>query len=230
MLSHTPKECRGAFLLKFTEQAIKNTKSAYLFRLEDTLKDLLPESAVEEQEKKVTFTRDELKEKIREKLKEPTKKKQKEIAKQIHLPIKNPVNTLDVIRDKKRVLRLPEPRLPPTMSYLRPTPTGEVLDLKKLNVLIQDPRVNIIECLGPNTKIVVNGSMGRKSTEMTLTEMEMEEIFDEFAKKARIPLSEGITKIVVGSLILTATKGQEQPSKFTIKKMTRNPQMIPTQR
>lgn len=229
MLKYTPKECRGAFLLKFTEQIIKSTKSAQLFRLEETLKEILPEGFVEEEkEKRIILTKDEIKEKVKEALREKPPAK-KDSLKDITIPSKrSSINTIEIIKDQKRVLRIPEPKLPPTMSYLKPTLTEEILDLKRLNVLIQDLNINMIECEGPNLKIIVNGSMGRKNTEITLTQEEIDEILAEFSMKSRIPISDGITKLVVGSLILISTKTKDQPTKFTIKKMTKNPQFIPS--
>ena len=69
--------------------------------------------------------------------------------------------------------------------------------------------------------------MGRKNTETILTKEEITKILNEFSTKARIPLSTGVTKMVVGSLILTSITGENQESKFTIKKMIKNPQFIP---
>ena len=46
------------------------------------------------------------------------------------------------------MLRIPEIRLPPRLQYLRPRPTELEIDLAKLNPLVKDQAVKIIECNG----------------------------------------------------------------------------------
>ncbi len=116
-------------------------------------------------------------------------------------------------------IKIPEPKLPPNFEYLRPTPTNEEINLKKLNLLVKDNFVRTIECLGPNQNIMVTGAMGRKPTAIQLSKEEIQDILETFAIKAKIPLSRGVFKIAFGNLILSAITSEVVGSKFVIKKM-----------
>jgi len=120
-------------------------------------------------------------------------------------------------------LIIPRSRLPPRFQYLKPTPTNLEIDLGKLNPLIKDPLVRDIECSGANQNIVVTGMMGRKKTEITLTREEIEKIVKKFSEAAKIPVQEGVFRIVAGKLIFSAVISSLIGSKFVIKKMIYNP-------
>jgi type IV secretory pathway ATPase VirB11/archaellum biosynthesis ATPase len=79
--------------------------------------------------------------------------------------------------------------------------------------------VKNIECSGPDEKIIVSGAMGRKPTSITLSKEQIDEIIERFSQATRIPVSEGIYKVVHGNLILSAIVSEIIGSKFIIKKM-----------
>jgi len=117
-------------------------------------------------------------------------------------------------------LKIPEYPLPPTFRYLKPAFIKRVdLDLGELNPLIQDSMVREIQCNGPGKKVIVRGSMGSKPSTIILEAEDIDIILDTFSKTAKIPISGGITKIVVGNLILSAITSEVIDSKFIIKKM-----------
>lgn len=116
-------------------------------------------------------------------------------------------------------IKIPEPKLPPNFEYLRPVPTNEEIDLKKLNALVKDNFVRTIECTGPNQNIMVTGTMGRKPTAIKLSKEEIQEVLETFAMRAKIPLNKGVFKIAFGNLILSAIASEVIGSKFIIKKM-----------
>ena len=118
-----------------------------------------------------------------------------------------------------RILRIPEPKLPPTLQYLKPTPTNIQIDLEKLNPLIKDSAVKTIECNGPDENIIVRGTMGTKRTNIILSEEEINQVMKKFSETKKIPLHEGIFRVVVGRLILSAIISDVIGSKFIIKKM-----------
>ncbi len=120
---------------------------------------------------------------------------------------------------QKRVLRIPAPRLPPRFSYLKPTPKKANIDIGKLNPLINDPAVRAIECLGPNTEIFVSGAMGRKKTNIVLSNDEINQIVDKFSEKTKIPVNEGVYRVVAGNLIFSAVISSVTNSRFIIRKM-----------
>lgn len=118
---------------------------------------------------------------------------------------------------------IPKSKLSPRLQYLKPTPTNLEIDLGKLNPLIKDPLVKDIETLGGNQNVIVSGMMGRKKTNIILSREEIEEIIKKFSETAKIPVHEGIFKVVVGKLIFSAVISNIIGSKFIIKKMIYNP-------
>ena len=117
------------------------------------------------------------------------------------------------------MLQIPESRLPPTVQYLKPTPMHVEVNLKKISPLVKDPLVGIIECNGPGENIYVTGTMGRKRTGIILNKEEIEEVIRTFSENTKIPIEDGMNKIVFGKLVLSAIVSEVIGSKFIIKKM-----------
>ncbi len=117
-------------------------------------------------------------------------------------------------------LSIPEPVLPPKFQHLKPYSTEKEIDLGRLNPLIKDSFVKIIECNGADEPIVVEGNMGRKPTKIILSEDEINEIIKKFSAEAKIPVRLGINRIVAGRLILSAIISEIVSTKFTIRKMS----------
>ena len=118
-----------------------------------------------------------------------------------------------------QVLKIPEPRLPEEFEYLKPTPTTRDIDLGKLNPLVYDKAVQIIECEGPDKPIMVSGTMGRKPTSISLSNEEIENIIQIFSEASKIPAETGVYKVVVGRFIFSAVISDVVPSRFMIRKM-----------
>jgi len=131
---------------------------------------------------------------------------------------------MEYLHSLGRALRIPEPKLPPQFQHLKPTPTSEKIDLGKLNPLIHDPLVKIVECMGANQKIIVSGGMGRRPTNIKLTSMEIDGIIEKFSNISKIPLEKGLFRAVVGRLMLSAITSEVISSKFVIKKIPPKPQ------
>jgi len=200
MLEKTSQDFRNFFLLEFTKSLIKNSMQKEFFIEED----------LEKEVKEVTPF---LVKKIPQKI----------MVKEIRSPlvprlIRRPLlkRHIPLVR---RGLHIIEPQLPPNLQYLQPIPTNSDLDLGKLNSLIRDPAVKIIECDGEDEKIIVRGDMGIKPTVIILSKDEIEEIIEKFSVTTKIPTHEGVFKVVAGRLILTAIISDVISSKFIIKKM-----------
>jgi len=118
----------------------------------------------------------------------------------------------------KSSLYIPEPSLPSHLEYLKPTPTNVEIDLGKLNPLIKDPAVRMIE-VNPDEKIKVIGTMGTRTTGIILTKEEIDGIIDKFSMSSKIPAEEGIYRAVVGKLILSAIISEVIGSRFIIRKI-----------
>lgn len=120
-------------------------------------------------------------------------------------------------------LTIPEQKLPIHLQYLQPTPTNKDIDLGKLTPLIRDPMVKIIDCPGPEQNLVVTGNMGIKKTGIILGRDEINDIVEKFSKESKIPVHEGVFKVVVGRFIFLAIVSEIIGSRFTLRKMIAPP-------
>lgn len=222
-LAKTSQEFRKFFLLRFTKELIKQSKIEEFFALEHELK---------KKEKSKRFLKD-----FKENEKEqddfilslmhrgprPVKEEKLGFPPQIFKTLSRP--TPIPLRRPTGVLRIPEYQLPQRLQYLQPTPTNIQIDLGILNGLAQDPNVRIMECNGPDEKIIVKGNMGTKTTKIVLGKEGINDILQRFSQVSKIPIQEGVIKIVVGKFILSAIISEVVGSKFIIRKMTQ--QMVP---
>ena len=204
MLGQTSKEFRTFFLLEFTNELIKHSRTGEILELENV---------VEEDEKKLPLF-------IKKKIKQRDRLIKEIIPRDI-----SPSRPV-VHKHAPRILRIPQVKLPSRFQYLQPTSTDVSIDLGKLDFLIKDPMVQSIECDGADQNIVVIGNMGTKKTKVVLSKKEIEGIIEKFAETAKIPLQEGVFKVAVGKLILSAIISQVVSSKFLIQKIKYVPRDI----
>ncbi len=205
----TSKDFKTFFLLQFTKELIKHSEAGEVFELENVLKKETYEKKEETKKEKKK-----IKQMITDKEELPLVfKEQPSFKNKLFKPLPRPPIA------RPRILRIPEPKLPPTLQYLKPTPTNIQIDLEKLNPLIKDPAVKAIECNGPDENIIVRGTMGTKRTNIILSEEEINQIMKKFSETAKIPIHEGIFRVVAGMLILSAIISDVIGSKFIIKKM-----------
>lgn len=223
---------RTFFLLQFTKELIKQSGPTEVFELKNIL----------EKEDKGNKIKKELPHTMEKEIKDLyvsiTSPGKKQIWKKEKLPLlqkkeiipRKPVSQVQrpmiQRRSFSRALRIPEPKLPLRFQYLRPTPTSIQIDLDKLNPLIKDPMVNSIECNGENENIVVKGNMGTKNTNIILDKQEIDEVIKKFSETAKIPIHEGIFRVAIGKLILSAIISDVISSKFIIKKMMYAPSEV----
>lgn len=122
--------------------------------------------------------------------------------------------------NKEGSLKAPEPKLPAQFSHLKPDNKNIDLDLGKINPLLKDSAVKVIECPGPNEKIMVKGDMGEKPTNIMVSQEEINEIIETFSDKAGIPVEQGTTQLVLGKFQMTVIKPEGEGNKrFIIKKL-----------
>ncbi|GIU68267.1 MAG: hypothetical protein KatS3mg001_117 [Candidatus Pacearchaeota archaeon] len=203
------------FLLSLVKELIKNTKSYKRTFIEIEVKKFL--SQYEEYEK--------------EKTKEEAKKKDEGISSLVREKMQEEKERVIELKKEEKPLRLlfeksvpkikiPELILPETFQYLKPIPLNlpYEINLKKLDPLIKDPFVKTIECPGPNSEIVVEGKFGRKRTQIKLTKEEIDEILQIFSSLTKIPLIEGLYKVVFGNLELSALISEK--TRFRIRKLS----------
>ena len=137
---------------------------------------------------------------------------------------KRPLVPPSLRRGKLPFLKIPKQTLPSRFGYLKPIPTKRELDLGPLNALVKDPLVKNIECNGAGKNIIVEGTMGRKETNINLDRQEIDEIIEKFSKAAKIPVSEGVFRVAFGRFIFSAIISDVISSKFIIKKIVYTPE------
>ena len=212
MLKQTSKDFRVDFLKKFTEELIRATDTYKHSFIKKEVKEVIHEK----EPIKIT-PRKELREIVQDKIKKEEEKFSR---------LKQAEEVFSEFQEKRlperRIippLRIPKPILPGTVNHFQPFPTEKSINLEKLNPLIRDPLVKIIECNGPDERVIVNGIMGRKPTKITLRKDQIEDIIDMFSQATKIPVHEGIFRVVYGNLILNAIVSEIVGSKFIIRKM-----------
>lgn len=218
MLKQTSKSFKARFILQFTEELIKSTEIYRELRIKKEVHSVIREREKREEFRPGIDIRNIVKEKIKRDVRRATQLEKEGLPLGLATLSKPPV--IRRIRQVPKVLRIPEPILPPTVQHIRPIPTRREIDIGKLNPLIKDPLVKIIECNGPDEKIVVGGTMGRKNTNIILSKEEIDGVIKKFSEETKIPAEEGIFKAAVGRLIISAIVSDITGSKFIIRKMS----------
>ena len=226
MLKQTSKGFRRDFILEFTKELIRSTEAYRKAVINKRIKeDIYKKNQTRQQEIKKIAPKIDVPLVVSEKMKGDAERvlQLKKSDAQQEFRLKPSMIKLVPRSPVQRSLghaKIPELRLPETVSYLRPTPTSQYIDLVKLNPLVKDPLVKVIECNGPGEKIVVIGLMGRKSTGIILSKEEIDDIITLFSEATRIPVFEGVFRVVFGKLILAAVVSKVINSKFIITKMS----------
>jgi hypothetical protein len=107
-----------------------------------------------------------------------------------------------------------------------PPPSGEVKftgtesGLKKIEFLMKDPAVQIIECPGPGKNVNIKRHNKMMATKVILSQQQIIEIINEYSTQARIPLVGGILKAAVGNSVISAVVSEFVGGRFMINKLT----------
>ncbi|MEK6830728.1 MAG: hypothetical protein AABX77_01745 [Nanoarchaeota archaeon] len=97
-------------------------------------------------------------------------------------------------------------------------PAVELDSLKKLDLLMKDLAVQMIECPGPGKNLLVKVRNKINVTRIILNESEIRNVADYFSKNAKIPILEGILNAAFGSLLISAVVSEHAGSRFIITK------------
>jgi len=100
----------------------------------------------------------------------------------------------------------------------KPRPKGFALG--KIESLLRDKEIQLIECPGPNKNLLVKKHNKINTTRITLDQAEITDILHSFAKEAQIPVVGGILKAAVGDLVVSAVISEFVGSRFIINKLT----------
>lgn len=149
-------------------------------------------------------------------LKDMIKREEKLIPKKIkeEVPEKKE-NIKDIISiPAQRVLKVPRVKIPATIKYLE---NKEEINFGKIDTLIKNPLVKTIECEGPEEKLIVDGTKGKKTIDLSLSEEEIKRVIKEFSELSEKPIGD-IFNATVGNLEINAIVSDIAGSKFIIKK------------
>ena len=200
----TSQEFRTLLLAKFTKELIKNSETAEAKAIKQKLRERIKENIEKKEEERKFMQIIEKKEIIRELEQIPLREKIKEKRKPFFY------QKIKQIRDQ----------MPETIKNILPIPTSEQLDLGKLNPLITDPTINLIECEAPNTYITIRRLKNETRTiNIKLTEKEIEEIIRKFSGASKIPFEKGAFRAAFGRWIISAVISDVTSSSFVITKM-----------
>jgi len=115
----------------------------------------------------------------------------------------------------------PSPQLQPSIGMVEPEaqPRPEDLEVGKLASFLKDPSIQLIECPGPGRNLLVKRYSKINTTKVTLNQVEITNIINNFAQQARIPVIGGILKAAVGDLVISAVISEFVGSRFIINKI-----------
>ncbi len=200
---------KTTILVEFVKQILENYPGTEVIKLK---------SIIKKEQQEYEEKRERIEKKVREAVQDFKIKPEYEIKKE-----ENAISKPRIILPKKpTVLRLPEPKLPSHLQYLKPKISDIEIDLGKLNPYLKDPMVRAIECQGPDKKVIVMVPSPRY-TNIILSNEEIQNIVEVFEKQSKIPATGGIYKVVVGNLIFSAIVSNVIGTKFSIKKVKYSP-------
>ncbi|NPE26825.1 hypothetical protein HNV12_02370 [Methanococcoides sp. SA1] len=117
----------------------------------------------------------------------------------------------------------PQPVQTAAPATTMPAPQGQVTltqDYGKIMPLLDDPSVSNIECPGPDKPLFVVRVGQRQITKITLNPLEIRALLEKFAEAAHIPLLEGVFRVTVDGMNVSAVISEMLGSKFVIRKAT----------
>jgi len=208
-LFQTSDRFRKLFLLKFTQELIKRSKVEEFFELEHVIRKKEPKRLDDFQKLEKEYG--ELIPSLMHREPLPIQKQRRPRP----LLIPSGRGRAPPIIRPQTTYRAPPQQVTQTPV---PAPRGQ-LELGKLNPLIQDPAIQTIECNGTNEHIIIRGNTGSRTTNIILTKEEIDQVLNAFSQSTRIPIEEGVVKIALGRLLLSAIVSDVVGSKFIIKKM-----------
>ncbi len=123
-------------------------------------------------------------------------------------------------------------RMPPKTSYIskmESTPgigrrrAGVGRNIRrygKIQTLLMDPLISMVQCPGPGQEIVVIKKGAKQITTITLSINEIKEIFEQFSKESHIPLIEGPFSAQINDLNISGINSEMVGSSFVIKRVS----------
>ena len=98
-------------------------------------------------------------------------------------------------------------------------PRPPYLVSEKIEILLKDPSIKLIECMGPGKNLLVKRYGQINITKIKLDQDEINRLINNFAEHSRIPILNGILKAAVGDLIISGLLSNLNNSRFIIEKI-----------
>lgn len=143
-------------------------------------------------------------------------------------PLQRPIPQRMMPRPIKAPSRAPEPFVQPASppesngAQDRPEPTLEelpaLIGYGKIDPLLHDPSVSIIECEGPNKPLSIMRYGQRQRTRVSLYKAEIEQLLEKISEEVHIPLLEGVFRAAVEGFSLHAVISPTIGTRFVVKK------------
>lgn len=96
-------------------------------------------------------------------------------------------------------------------------PSG--INFGKLMPLIMNPAITIIECPGPDKNLMIRTYNTRRPVPTSLSQEEMKSLIEQFAKKAKVPLIDGLFRAWVETFMVSGIVAEGNPQNFIIQKV-----------
>lgn len=124
--------------------------------------------------------------------------------------INNPIQ----IRPQFQNLQPSISNVPIKQTVQQPTING----LTKIQQFLENPFIRGIECTGPGRPLVLNKQGVIQTTNIILSNEEINQYIKEISQKTRIPLLPGLFKAIFGNHIITAVISEFVGSRFIIER------------
>ncbi len=135
------------------------------------------------------------------------------------LQVKEPQVPMPILISAKPVLEIPLPKkfIPQVPSFSQFN-KANFFDLARINDLVSDSQVTLIQCDGPKLpiKIMKNGQF--IPTKVFLAEEEIKSIIHRFSFRAQQPISQPVFRCQVNNLAITAVTSDFSTPRFVIVK------------
>ncbi len=98
-------------------------------------------------------------------------------------------------------------------------PRPPYLVSEKIEFLLKDSSIKLIECMGPGKNLLVKRYGQINVTKIKLDQDEINRLINNFSEHSRIPILNGILKAAVGDLIISGLLSNLNNSRFIIEKI-----------
>lgn len=99
-----------------------------------------------------------------------------------------------------------------------PTPRGISFSIEKLNNILLDPLISMIECPGADKPIIATRGGISSVSKIILTEEEINNFMKDISQRTRIPVITGLFKALVGNFMITAVVSDFIGTRFVIQR------------